>query len=235
MMLITLSGLDGAGKSTLAEALKSSLDRDGIPAAIFHMNKDVGIYAYLRNIRDAIKGRPNRADPDLPSEPRSETSPGQEPGRAKAALLEVRRRVIWNKSLRRWVDLGDLALFHIYRLYVERLRGRILIMDRYFYDRLADQADGRRWNYLRWFARITPVPDVPLLVEVSPEEAFERKGEYSIESMTARSANYREIFSWVPGSVTLSNDKLEVAVETLQRIVADRIRGSRSQPLAAEN
>ena len=55
-MLITLSGLDGAGKSTLAEALKASLERDGMPAVVFHMNKDVGLYAYVRNLRDAIKG-----------------------------------------------------------------------------------------------------------------------------------------------------------------------------------
>ena len=48
-MLVTLSGLDGAGKSTLAEALKARLEKDGTPAVIFHMNKQVGLYAYVRN------------------------------------------------------------------------------------------------------------------------------------------------------------------------------------------
>lgn len=231
-MLITLSGLDGAGKSTLAEALKSSLEKEGTPAVIFHMNKDVGVYAYIRNARDSIKGWLGGGSmPNADRLARADTA--QKSNHAKAALLEMRRRIIWNKSLRRWVDLGDLALFHVYRLYIERIRKRVLIMDRYFYDRLADQADGRRWKYLRWFARIIPVPDVPVLVEVSPEEAFNRKGEYSIESMTLRRANYREIFGWVPESVILSNDELDAAVGKLARIVASRMNGARHQPLAA--
>jgi thymidylate kinase len=234
-MIITLSGLDGAGKSTLAEALKSSLERDGTPAVIFHMNKDVGLYAYLRNARDLIKGwvQPGKRPPEQEPAPEAGSGPGA--SGAKRALLEIRRRIIWNKPLRRWVDLGDLALFLAYRAYIEKFRGRVLIMDRYFYDRLADQADGRRWKYLRWFAGITPKPDVPVLVEVSPEEAFGRKGEYSIESMTLRRANYREIFSWVPESVILPNDDLEAAVEMLEQIVRSRMNRPRPRTLAAGN
>lgn len=230
-MLITLSGLDGAGKSTLAGALKSSLERDGTPAVIFHMNKDVGLYAYLRSIRDAIKDKGGTARRVRPVELAPALKPG--PGRLKRALLETRRRIIWNKSLRKWVDLGDLALFLAYRLFIEKIRGRVLIMDRYFYDRLADQADGRHWKYLRRFAGMTPVPDLPVLVEVTPEEAFGRKGEYSIESMTQRRASYREIFSWVPGAVVLPNDKLETAVETLKQLVRSRMDQPRRQTLPA--
>ena len=232
-MLITLSGLDGAGKSTLAEALKARLERDGTPAVIFHMNKEVGLYAYLRNVRDAVMGLARKTRPKAPEAPVPNPDTQEKPSRAKAALLEVRRRIIWNKALRRWVDLGDLGLFLVYRLYIERARGRILIMDRYFYDRLADQADGRRWKYLRWFAGITPVPDVAVLVDVSPEESFGRKGEYSIESMTLRRANYKEIFSWIPGSVILPNDELDAAVDALERLVAARINPPRPQELAA--
>ena len=221
-MLITLSGLDGAGKSTLAEALKARLERDGRSAVVFHMNKDVGLYAYVRNLRDAIKGRVRTAPPSPAASASAQPGSGST-SRAKKALLEIRRRIIWNKPLRRWVDLGDLALFLVYRLHVERIRGRILIMDRYFYDRLADQADGRRWKYLRWFAGITPVPDVPVLVEVSPEEAFGRKGEYSVESMKHRSTYYREIFSWVPTSIIIPNNELDAALETLEQVVRSRM------------
>lgn len=234
-MLITLSGLDGAGKSTLAEALKAALEKDGTPTVIFHMNKDVGLYAYVRNARDAAMGLVRNRRSTSSSEVGRTVGSPKNFGRAKAAWLELRRRIIWNKSLRRWVDIGDLATFLVYRLYIERIRGRVLIMDRYFYDRLADQADGRRWKYLRWFAGITPMPDVPVLVEVSPEEAFERKGEYSIESMTLRRANYREIFGWIEGSVILSNDDLAVAIGKLQHIVSGRMNDARHRRLAAGN
>lgn len=233
-MLVTLSGLDGAGKSTLAEALKASLERDGKPAVIFHMNKDVGLYAYVRSARDAVKAWIETAKRQPATAAAAEDGSTQETS-AKRALLEIRRRIIWNKPLRRWVDLGDLVLFLAYRLYIEKFRGRVLIMDRYFYDRLADQADGSRWKYLKWFAGITPEPDVPILVEVSPEEAFGRKGEYSIESMTLRRANYREIFGWVPGSIILPNDDLETAMETLEQIVQNRMGRPQPRTVAAGN
>lgn len=233
-MLVTLSGLDGAGKSTLAEALKAKLEQNGTPAVIFHMNKQVGLYAYVRNLRDAFLRTVRSPWP----EPHAVRLTGEgfsaKPGRAKAMLLEIRRRIIWNKELRRWVDLGDLATFLVYRLYVEKIRRQVLIMDRYFYDRITDIADGRHWRYLRWFSRITPVPDVPVFVEVSPEEAFARKGEYSVDSMTRRRAIYQEVFSWVPGAIILRNDDCHRAADELQHIVAERRTSLRHPTLAGE-
>lgn len=220
-MLITLSGLDGAGKSTLAGALQASLQEKGVPAVVFHMNKEVGLYAYLRRGRDRLKRvlslrRPPAAEND--AEP-AIASVHEKPG----ALSKLSRQVIWNKSLRRWVDLGDLATFLLYRLLIEKVRGEVLIMDRYFYDRMADVADGRRWRYLRWFSRITPTPDVAVLVEVSPEEAFSRKGEYSVSSMTARRQTYHQIFGWVPTAVMLPNDDVRDASRKLEQLVFDRL------------
>jgi hypothetical protein len=149
-------------------------------------------------------------------------------------LLEIRRRIIWNKELRRWVDIGDLATFLVYRPYVEKVRGRVLIMDRYFYDRITDIADGRHWRYLRWFARRVPVPDVAVFVDVSPEEAFARKGEYSVDSMTRRTAIYREVFSWVPGAIFMRNDDRRRAADELYGIVAERQAGALRSTLASE-
>lgn len=229
-MLVTLSGLDGAGKSTLANALKARLEKDGTSAVIFHMNKQVGLYAYVRSVRDAFLRTVRRVEP--PAEHGEKSS--AKPGRAKAMLLEIRRRIIWNKELRRWVDLGDLATFLVYRLYVEKVRGQVLIMDRYFYDRITDIADGHHWRYLRWFSSLAPVPDLPVFVEVSPEEAFARKGEYSVDSMTRRRAIYKEVFSWVPGAVVLCNDDRLRAADELQRLVAERLSGRGQPALASE-
>ena len=233
-MLVTLSGLDGAGKSTLAEALKASLEKNGTPAVIFHMNKQVGLYAYVRNLRDAFLRTIRSPRPGPHAAKVTGKDLATKPGRAKAMLLEIRRRIIWNKELRRWVDLGDLATFLVYRLYVEKVRGQVLIMDRYFYDRITDIADGRHWRYLRWFSRMTPVPDVPVFVEVSPEEAFARKGEYSVDSMTRRRTIYREVFSWVPGAIVLCNDDCHRAADELQRVVAERRSSPRESTLASE-
>lgn len=235
-MLITLSGLDGAGKSTLAEALRTALEQDGTPAVILHMNQQVGLFAHLRTVRDAfirvfsgrrVKAASARAheDPDVAIE-RSST---------KSMLLAIRRLIIWNKPLRRCVDWADLLTFLVYRIYIEKGQRRVLIMDRYFYDRVVDLADGRRWAYLRWFARIAPRPDVPVFVEVRPEDAFARKGEYTIASMTQRRENYLQIFCWIPGSVILANDRLDDTIRQLTHIVRERMVPAPNRHLAVES
>ena len=231
-MLVTFSGLDGSGKSTIAESLRTALERDNRRAVVFHMNEHVGLYAYLRTIRDAVKKPLRRAvlKPVATSAPSTAGQPSRKGGRVRRAVLEVRRRIIWNKAMRRWIDLGDLLVFLTYRFCVEKLGRRVLIMDRYFYDRLADIADGRRWQYIQWFvARLAPVPDLAVFVDVSPEEAFARKGEYSVESMTRRRASYQQIFAWVPGHVVLKNDDLDRAVGQVTRLVLDRSAGSEAQ------
>lgn len=217
-MLITLSGLDGAGKSTLAEALKARFETDGVAVVIFHMNKQVGLYAYVRTLRDCLL----RATRLENGSPQSLAAPKEDPAGWRASLSRIRHRIIWNKELRRWVDLCDLATFMVYRFYVEKVRGQVLIMDRYFYDRVTDIADGHRWGYHRWFLGITPVPDLAVFVEVPPEEAFARKGEYSVGSMTRRRAIYREVFKWVPGGVVLCNDDLQRAASDLHRLAGER-------------
>jgi thymidylate kinase len=213
-MLITLSGLDGAGKSTLTAALRSELEAQGYSTTLLHMNKEVGVYAYVRLIRDRLLRRPSLP----PSSPSAERP--AEPSATAGSFKRLRDRIVWGRELRRVVDLADLLTFFAYRLLIERVRGRVLIMDRYLYDRLADAADGRKWSYLRWFARLTPVPDLAVFVDVSPEVAFARKGEFSIPWMTARRAYYKEIFSWVPGSLILPNEDLARSTAELKRSVA---------------
>ena len=52
----------------------------------------------------------------------------------------IRYRLLWNKTLRRLIYPFDLAVFLGYRVYHEVLRGRVLVMDRYFYDTLVGTA-----------------------------------------------------------------------------------------------
>src|SRR5205823_11253430 len=57
-MLITFSGLDGAGKSTLVRWLQQTLEREHRRVVVFHMNDHVGVYAYLRRLRNQLGGAP---------------------------------------------------------------------------------------------------------------------------------------------------------------------------------
>lgn len=212
-MLITFSGLDGAGKSTLIERLKRACEQRDRRVAVFHMNDHVGVYAYLRAVRDRLVGPPH---PNGQKTARS--------GVVRASLKRIRNAFLWNRPLRRIIYPIDLIAFLVYRLYVERIRNQILIMDRYFYDTLVDVADGRHWAWLRLLKRITPTPDLTVFLEISPEESFARKGEYSIPYLARRAHAYREVFSWVPSAVALRNADLEEAARTLERLTLEAIR-----------
>ena len=53
-MLITFSGLDGAGKSTLIEWLRVALEAQRHRVAVLHLEHNVGVYATVRRVRDGV-------------------------------------------------------------------------------------------------------------------------------------------------------------------------------------
>jgi thymidylate kinase len=212
-VLITFSGLDGAGKTTLIERLRSDLSRQGRPVTVLHMNDHVGIYAWARAMRDRLLGRPHVDTP-----PRTAA--------AATRLGRLRDGVVWNKPLRRLLYPLDVLCFAVMRFYIERVRGHILILDRYFYDRLVDVADDRTGKGSALLARITPTPDLAVLLEISPEAAFARKGEYSIAYLQRRHAAYSRVFAGLPSCLRLPIEGPKAVPPALSHAVARRVESS---------
>src|SRR2546426_5151033 len=201
-MLITFSGLDGAGKSSLIAWLKGELERRHRAVTVLHMNRDVGLYPVLRVLRDTLTG----ARRDGTARAVALEQIARRPGLV-GRLQRLRDAVVWSRSLRRLIYPIDLLVFLCYRLYIEAVRKRILIMDRYFYDTLVDVARPVGWGWLRWLHRITPTPDVPVLLEISPEAAYARKGEYSLAYLRARETAYGAVFRWVDRPLVLRSEE----------------------------
>lgn len=207
---MTFSGLDGAGKSTIIGALRAHLMDRGHKVTVLTMYDDIGLYAWVRKLRAWRSGTT-----DLTSE---STKVGA------TAVLAVRsprvKRVVY------WVDL---AIFSVYRLWHEFICRRVLILDRYFYDSLADVADGYRWNYVWTFMKLVPPPTVPILLDTSPEDSYRRKGEYSVDYLARRQTIYHRIFSRVRRPVVISNDILEDTVRSVQETVSARLTSQRHE------
>ena len=221
-MLITFSGLDGAGKSTLIEFLSATLEQQRRSVVVLHLNDQVGVYAFLRVLRDWVLGR--RLAPLTPGapDPRSQKIGRPSPGGWRGLWSRLRTAILWNKPLRRFLYPVDLFVFLCYRTVVEKAKGRVLIMDRYFYDTLVDVSNGQRRLWTRLLERITPTPTVPIFLDISPEESYRRKGEFSIEYLRRRSAAYQNVFARVPQTVRIVNDDLDATKAALLHVVGNR-------------
>ena len=134
-------------------------------------------------------------------------------------MVRLRNALVWNTWIRRLLYPVDLLVFLCYRLYVERIHRRVLIMDRYFYDTLVDVSDGRRRLWVRLLEWITPRPDVAVYVDVDPEVAFARKGEYTIDYLRRRHERYRAVFTWIRPRLTITSGDLAGSQAALREAV----------------
>jgi thymidylate kinase len=220
-MLITFSGLDGAGKSTLINGLKTNLEKRNRQVTVLTMYDHVGLYPFIRFSRDWMKTviRGKTAHQGFMKKL------SNDPDRLGVYVakhrwfMEGTLAILRSSSVKRLIYIFDLCVFLFYCIYFEKLKSRILIMDRYFYDSLADVADGRRWFYIRLFLSMIPTPDLPIFVDVGPREAFARKGEYPVEYMERRHANYLRIFGWVHNPIFIRNDDLGQTVKEIEETV----------------
>ncbi len=218
-MVISFSGLDGAGKSTLVAWLRAELERRHRGVTVLHLADGVGA-SLLRAARDGVQRFVGRRNGE-PPRPRWA-------GRPRAAGLRglvgrIRDAIVWSKHLRRVLYPVDLAVFLAIRFYVATVRRRVLVTDRYFYDTLVDVADEGGGFWVRVLERLTPAPDIAVFLEVSPEESYARKGEYSVDYLARRSAAYRRIAPLVPSAVVLPNADLDATCRALERAVEQRL------------
>ena len=218
-MLVTFSGLDGAGKTTLIDGLRNALEGSGRPVRVLTMYDHVGVYALLRRVRALIR-RWTRFGAQQAGVVRGD----------RDASTSVWLCLFRNRLVKQSTYPIDLAMFLLCRLYQEVVRRRVLILDRYFYDSIVDVAEGARDRPSRALARWVPTPDLPIYVEASPEIAFARKREYSVDRLHVRQQLYHQLFAGVDRVLVVRNqDGAPVrAVEAIaSRVVGGWSRWSR--------
>jgi thymidylate kinase len=169
-ILISFSGIDGAGKSTQIQQLKNHLAENGISVREFTFWDDVVV---LRGLRAGFSKRVLQSDgtvgtPEKPSERR-------------------------DKNVQSWPLLLFRAFLHIadivsLRRVIRRAKTQpcgAVIFDRYIYDQLAAlplQSRVAR-GFARLILKLAPRLDVSYLLDAVPEEARARKPEYPLEFM----------------------------------------------------
>jgi thymidylate kinase len=225
-MLITFSGLDGSGKSTLVAYLKASLEQEQRKVAVSHMNYDVGLYSLLRLL---VKRKTATNKEDSKEQAAQTHAPRHRAfeNNFQTRTAKLRYMLVWNKGLRFLIYPLDVLIFLIYRLYVEKMNQQVLIMDRYFYDTLVDITGARRSLQTRLLAWITPTPNLSIYLDCNPENAFVRKSEYSVDYLSRRRLSYLKLISDLPRVLVLCTDqdldatRLSLANAVRERLVAN--------------
>lgn len=180
-VLITFSGIDGAGKSTQIQKLRDYLASEGIPVRQLAFWDNVAVFRFARSgfSRHVLQSDGSIGTPDRPAARRDKNLQNWPlfVGRSVLQLLDV-------------INLRRVVLR-------ERKQSGVIIFDRYIYDQLAALPLDRWWAQLfaRVLLRIAPAPDVSYLLDAVPEVARERKPEYPLEFMRKYRSSYLELRS----------------------------------------
>lgn len=206
-LLVSFSGIDGAGKSTQIEVLTSRLRGAGLRVQILPFWDEVAVFTRYRD------GASHR----LFGSERGIGAPGS----------PVNRR---DKNVQSWYMTSfRFLLYALDALSLAWSIGRlqqgppdVVIFDRYLYDELANLpwANPVVRIYARALLGLVPAPDIAYVLDADPEQARARKPEYPVEFLQRSREGYLNVGSLGNLTVIPVGTVLEVAEAILQSFLA---------------
>ena len=197
-LLITVSGMVGSGKTTAAQHVISTMQRNGVESTYWRFQR-------LPCVTFRLRG----------SEPSRSTMPAQ-----------TRPAAYTQKPLTLTRALGFAARIVAFQVY-RRLPGApgVAVTNRYFYDNLVhyrhDSMPSRA--YWRLLKGMIPKPDLGLLLVAAPATLAERRPAYSPEYIRAADAAYQRLADSVPELLIVSSEPGDRTLEHVERAVEQRV------------
>ncbi len=214
-VLITFSGIDGAGKSTQIDKLRDYLTQQGIPVKLLTFWDHVALFPSVRSgfSRRVLQSDGAIGTPEKPADRRDKNTQSLSLylGRCVLHVLDV-------FNLRRRVREAQVET------------SGIIIFDRYIYDQLA-ALPLHHWlarGYARLVLGVAPKPDLSYLLDAVPEIARARKPEYPLEFMHQYRSSYLELRKIVNLELIAAAD-----VEDVHTAIVARFEKSRMNPSVA--
>jgi thymidylate kinase len=229
-LLISFSGIDGAGKSTQIDNVCRRLDQEGLTWRLLTFWDDA---ARLKSVREGaghriFGGDPGVGSPEKPIERRDKN--------VRSPLMTLVRLGLYS--------LDALSLRRVARRAL-RSGVDVVIFDRYIFDELAnlDLANPLSRLYVRAIARLVPRPQLAMILDANPAQAHARKPEYPLPFLLENRNAYLRLSEFL-GRMTvippmpLEQAKAEVARRVLRASFSLKIRSTplsfRSNPLEQE-
>ena len=204
-ILISFSGIDGAGKSTQIQQLKDHFAQAGIPVCGLAFWDDVVIGSRLRSefSKRVLQSDGEVGTPDRPSERR-------------------------DKNVQSWPLLLFRCLLHIadtlsLRRVVRRAKsqtGGVVIFDRYIYDQLAAlPLDSRMARaFARCLLKVAPAVDISYVLDAIPEDARARKPEYPLAFLEQYRRSYLALRDMAPLEVIPAGSPEDVHAAIINKL-----------------
>jgi thymidylate kinase len=209
VIVISFSGIDGAGKSTQIEALQAHLRSLGFRSTLYTFWDNVVVCPRFREHMSlaAFKGDKGIGSPDQP----------------------IRRR---DKNVTSWYITAARLFLYLLDAYSLRVAvsgsacagADFLIFDRYIYDELANLPIARPSMrlYLSLLLRLVPKPDVAFVVDADPEAAHMRKPEYSLEFVRTNRDSYLKLSRVVRGMTVLEPLSIEETTAKIKESISKK-------------
>ncbi len=227
-LLISFSGIDGAGKSTQIQHLCDRLRDAGLRCQVYTFWDDAAV---MRRVREAaghaiFKGDRGIGTPEAPIRRRDKN--------VRSPLLTLVRLGMY--------VLDGLSLRHLVRRAL-RSGVDVVIVDRYIYDELVNLnlLSSAQCLYSRALMRIVPRPGLAFVLDADPLQARSRKPEYPLDFLRLCRESYLRL-SELHGCMTvipprsLSSAKAAVVSAVLNRAgfdtSGDAAAEQATQPLA---